>query len=120
MNGTNGHVEAVSLPSARSYQCTDTILIQPPLSRRGDGPALVILIPDDISLASSPKTIDPPPLQKWAEEGYAVAQVTIGGHASEKIAESLRKAIAGLKELKTCSSTEKIGLICMFIDYSIT
>jgi len=70
MNGsTNGHDAAVSLPSAKAFNISSSITIQPPLSRRGEGPGLLLIVPEDLDLGSSSKTLDPPPLQKWAEEG---------------------------------------------------
>jgi carboxymethylenebutenolidase len=30
-------------------------------------------VSDSLDLSRHEKTLDPPPLQKWAEEGYAVA-----------------------------------------------
>jgi carboxymethylenebutenolidase len=50
-----------------------------------------------LDLSASDKTLDPPPLQKWAEESFAVAQVVVSesttdleGHI-DKALENLRK-----------------------------
>ncbi|KAK3290405.1 uncharacterized protein B0H64DRAFT_332079 [Chaetomium fimeti] len=95
-------------PSAPCVQATPEISIQPPLSRRGNGPGLVIIVPRDLDLSRHEKTLDPPPQQKWAEEGYAVAQILDDGRFS--IADQLRLAIAKLEELPECSG-DKIGLV---------
>jgi len=69
MNGhTNGHDATVSLPSAKAFSVSPTITVQPPLSRLGAGPGLILLVPTELDLSPSSKTLDPPPLQKWAEE----------------------------------------------------
>jgi carboxymethylenebutenolidase len=69
---------------------------------------LVIIVPRDLDLSRHEKTLDPPPQQKWAEEGYAVAQILDDGRFS--IADQLRLAIAKLEELPECSG-DKIGLV---------
>lgn len=110
-NGTNGHhEEPVPLPSAKPFQVSESITIQPPLSRRGHGPGLILLVPAGLDLNGHSKTLDPPPLQKWAEEGYAVAQITLaeGGELKARLDEALE----ALKELKECDADEKMGLIC--------
>ena len=115
-NGTNGvnghHEEPVQLPSAKAFDVADGITVQPPLSRRGHGPGLIILVPSDLDLNGHSKTLDPPPLQKWAEEGYAVVQITVesGGDMESK----WDKALPALLMLKECDSDEKMDLICRF------
>lgn len=51
------------------------IMLQTPLSRRGRGPGLVLVLDHYSEIQPSEKHLDPPPLQKWAEEGFAVVQV---------------------------------------------
>lgn len=97
-------------PSAASVQVTPEISIQPPLSRRGNGPGLVLVVPRDLDLSRHEKTLDPPPRQKWAEEGYAVAQVLDDGKSN--IVDQLRVALAKLEELPECSG-DKFGLVGM-------
>ncbi|OLN87824.1 hypothetical protein CCHL11_00536 [Colletotrichum chlorophyti] len=84
--------------------------IQPPLSRRGSGPGLIILVEDGVSLSKHDKILDPPPLQKWAEEGYAIAQLIVasGGNG---IANQISSAIEGLRALESCDEKDKFGLI---------
>jgi carboxymethylenebutenolidase len=49
--------------------------LQPPLSRRGKGPGLILVLDHYALIEWSEGCVDPPPLQKWAEEGFAVVQV---------------------------------------------
>lgn len=53
------------------------LTLQAPLSRRGRGPGLVLVL-DHYALAErSDEHLDPEPLRKWAEEGWAVVQVCV-------------------------------------------
>lgn len=97
-------------PSAPSVQVTPEISLQPPLSRRGNGPGLVLVVPRDLDLSRHEKTLDPPPRQKWAEEGYAVAQILDDGKSN--IADQFRIALAKLEELPECSG-DRHGLVGM-------
>jgi carboxymethylenebutenolidase len=119
MNGhaaeTNGE-SPVSLPSAKAIPINDAITLQPPLTRRGTGPGLLLLVPGSLDLNGHEKTLDPPPLQKWAEEGYAVAQII----SDNDIKSSISKAIEELGNLQECESTSKIGLICRLKTSSVS
>ena len=118
MNGvTNGHEETIPLPSAKPIKVSTSITIQPPLTRRGQGPGLALVVPSGIDLNGSDTTLDPPPLQKWAEEGYAVAQITLAEGQSDKFGSNFEEAIDALSKLKECDSAEKIGLICKMPDF---
>jgi carboxymethylenebutenolidase len=115
MNGvTNENEETVSLPSPKPITISPNVVIQPPLTRRGTGPGLILIVPSGLDLKGHNKTLDPAPLQKWAEEGYAVAQIILAEGEGEKFQTHLKEAINGLAELKSCDSTEKMGLICTF------
>lgn len=113
-NGANGE-EAVALPSTSSYNVSEYTVVQPPLTRRGHGPGLLLVVPSGLDLASSEKTVDPPPLQKWAEEGFAVAQLTIAADGSNQLADRIDEAVKALKELKECDSADKLGVICKIV-----
>jgi len=67
----------VPLPSAATIQISPNVRIQPPLTRRGKGPGLVIFVPNELDLVEGSHSLDPPPLQKWGEEGYAVLEFKI-------------------------------------------
>ena len=69
-----------------------------------------MIVPRDLDLSRHEKTLDPPPRQKWAEEGYAVAQILDDGKSN--IADLLRIALAKLEELPECLA-DKFGLVGM-------
>ena len=116
MNGhTNGHDETIALPSAKPVNISSNVTLHPPLTRRGYGPALILLVPAELDLNGSNKTLDPPPLQKWAEEGFAVAQITLNDGAGDQFSTHLQEATNALSARKECDSVEKIGVICRLI-----
>jgi len=105
--------KASKTPDAKAYEAGDGLMIQPPLIRRGHGPALIVLIPEGVDTAFHEKTLDPPPLQKWAEEGWAVAQITIADDETS-LRHRISDALAALRDIQplgSCDSTEKTGLI---------
>lgn len=57
-------------------QVSPHVTLQRPLSRRGRGPGLILVLDHYASTAKSEKHLDPEPLQKWAEEGFAVVEVS--------------------------------------------
>lgn len=96
--------------SAKPIPLTKNITLQTPLSRRGNGPGLIILLPDNDSQTSAipKKILDPEPLKKWAEEGFAVVQVRVTD--VEAVEDDCNIAIKALQELRECTS-EKLGVI---------
>ncbi|KAJ5503809.1 hypothetical protein N7463_006683 [Penicillium fimorum] len=102
------------LPSAQ-VELNPYVTIQPPLSRCGHGPGLILIRPLCYATCEQQnKTLDPEPLKKWGEESFTVAQITL----DEKSAidrSSLRKLIQeverGLTERLECDTREKVGLI---------
>lgn len=122
----------MSKPNAQPIQISPEITIQPPLTRRGTGPGLILVVPPkwvvdhmnrlfleyiqtkgNEDQCHVQKTLDPEPLKKWAEEGYAVAQVTVSDDraSKEKFAELLGTAMAELEKVKECEGLEKVGLV---------
>ena len=102
----------VPLPSAPSRSLGSNLTVQPPLSRRGHGPGLLIICPDHTPLNRAQNTLDPPPLQKWAEEGYAVVQVGVPIREDQgSLKEALQKGIDALTSLEECDVKDKYGLI---------
>ncbi|KAK5121037.1 hypothetical protein LTR85_005821 [Meristemomyces frigidus] len=99
----------VALPSAQSFAVSETITVQPPLTRRGHGPALLILVPPGLALGGSAETLDPPPLQKWAEEGFTVAQIEVADGAAPTLKGDIQRALAACSELKECDSADSIA-----------
>jgi carboxymethylenebutenolidase len=94
----------VPLPCEPRIQLAPNVLIQPPLSRRGFGPGLVLLLPDIPPAPpigeETPTTeqIDPEPVQKWAEEGYTILAIyaTKGVEGEWGLQEALREGKKGM------------------------
>lgn len=108
--------QSTGLPSAKPILFGSRIVVQPPLTRLGSGPGLFIVRPAGFSeCQQNNQTLDPEPLQKWAEEGFTVAQITLDAQGSS--AEVLRslgsEAKQHLLNLPECTS-EYFGLIGSF------
>ncbi|KAI1453952.1 hypothetical protein F4805DRAFT_340019 [Annulohypoxylon moriforme] len=82
-----------------------------PLSRRGHGPGLLLLVDEELDLCRHNKTLDPPPLLKWAEEGFAVAQLRATASDEDLIRNGLRSALSELSRMPSCDQSERIGII---------
>lgn len=99
----------VRLPDAPIQELGPGIKLQPPLSRRGHGPGVIAVLPSRLSLRPHAKCglktpLDPDPVQKWAEEGFAVVGVQLS--ANSDITETLAVAIAGLE---SCPDVDNKG-----------
>ncbi|OJD10116.1 hypothetical protein AJ78_08740 [Emergomyces pasteurianus Ep9510] len=107
------HEDPVVLPSAPPTQLGPNLTLQPPLSRRGHGPGLLLVLSDNIALDKTKETVDPPPVLKWAEEGYAVVEVRIPASATagSSAPSAVRQGLEALKELAECDVKDKFGLI---------
>ena len=100
-------------PSFPEPQTISThITLQAPLSRRGKGPGLVLVLDHYALTERSEKHLDPPPLQKWAEEGYAVVQLLVPGKVGDGGEFPLKKALEVLKGCDGCEYEKDVGLIC--------
>lgn len=83
--------------------------LQRPLSRCGRGPGLVLLRPASHAPCNDQNTgLDPAPLQKWAEESYAVVQITVEG---ELLSEAVHQAVDELRSLPECDPKDRFGLL---------
>ena len=86
------------------------VTLQPPLSRCGHGPGLILIRPLCFATCQQQnKTLDPEPLKKWAEESFTVAQITFDS-TKVSLQEIINEAEHGLIE-RGCDSMERIGLI---------
>ncbi|KAH8629757.1 NTF2-like protein [Alternaria alternata] len=90
-----------------------SITLQPPLSRRGKGPGLVLVLDHYAAREAKDGCLDPPPLQKWAEEGFAVVQLLVPGKVEDGGEFPLHKALEALKNCKGCEFSSGVGLICL-------
>ncbi|XMA18934.1 hypothetical protein WAI453_011725 [Rhynchosporium graminicola] len=100
-------------PSNKPISLGSTNLLQTPLTRTGHGPGLLLIVPHDYQGPISGdlnKTLDPDPLRKWAEEGFAVAEVRLSARAKTAV-EDLQQAVKALLEMPQCNKKEKVGVI---------
>jgi carboxymethylenebutenolidase len=108
-------LEAINIPSAPPQQLSPHLTLQPPLSRRGAGPGLILVVDHYAPLEVSDKSLDPPPLQKWAEEGFAVVQIKVPGKPEDGGEFNLERAFEALKACEQCVWGDGVGLVCAFI-----
>jgi carboxymethylenebutenolidase len=108
--------QPVPLPNAALIQISSDIVLQPPLSRRGTGPGIIIFLPDSTHLVladqSAAKPLDPDPITKWAEEGFAVVAIT--GTSSNEVpstAQALKEALKALQALEQVDIKQKFAVI---------
>jgi len=107
--------EPVPLPSAELIHLGPGITLQPPLSRRGHGPGMIVVVPDSDKPKiengiSETETLSP--LQKWAEEGFATVEI-IGSAISTGLwsLESIQLALDGLTACPSFDRENGVGLI---------
>ncbi|TVY83719.1 hypothetical protein LSUE1_G003387 [Lachnellula suecica] len=101
--------QPVALPSTEPVQLAKGITLQPPLSRKGHGPGLIIVTPTSTPQPTTPDFL--PPLQKWAEESFVVVEIRNSAFEVENdVEEAFAVAERGLEQ---CASREggKIGLV---------
>lgn len=96
----------------KSQQISPHLILQPPLSRCGKGPGLVLILDHYALIEASEKHLDPPPLQKWAEEGFAVVQVLVPGKVEDGGEFPLGRALEALKGCEKCDYGKGVGVVC--------
>ncbi|PTB42405.1 uncharacterized protein TrAFT101_008499 [Trichoderma asperellum] len=116
---------APPLPSAPAIAIGPSSVLQPPLSRRGAGPGLIAILPSSSSVAPRPATVqkplDPEPLQKWAEEGFAVVAITLPANEMEEltgddatvsdVVNQIREGVEALRAHDKVDTKDRFGLI---------
>lgn len=119
MSATNRESDKpLLLPSAPAIHVAPFVTVQPPLSRAGKGPGLIIIIDQESATKASTNSIDPPPLQKWAEESFVVGQVNLS-KLEKSFEETLSDTLLFIKNHTTFDGDEKFGLICKsYTEYS--
>lgn len=103
-----------SLPSAPLVDLGQNVVLQPPLSRCGRGPGLVIVRPIEYSQCHQRNdSLDPEPIKKLAEESYAVVQITVDHESSDHdyLLAQLNRGMDSLVSQAECSSKDKFGLL---------
>ncbi|OAA74742.1 hypothetical protein LEL_08323 [Akanthomyces lecanii RCEF 1005] len=113
---------APALPSAARVRVSRHTILQPPLSRRGTGPGLILVqhaidvLTDAVKATDSP-SLDPEPVQKWAEEGFAVAAVTLPrGAENGNFTDELIAAATALKAHNSVTSKDGLGFVIYTVD----
>ncbi|KAF9569437.1 NTF2-like protein [Agrocybe pediades] len=100
----------VSLPSAPLITLAPNVVLQPPLSRRGTGPGIIVILPENIELStSSTKPLDPEPVLKWAEEGFAVVGIT--ATPDLLVEQALKQSVDALVALDEVDVKDKVAVI---------
>ncbi|KAG6879506.1 hypothetical protein C0992_002002 [Termitomyces sp. T32_za158] len=105
--------QPVPLPSAPLLVVSETEVVQPPLTRRGTGPGLILVLPHPADLNSrkeGPKPLDPEPIQKWAEEGFAVAAITPSS-SDWSFQNSLKRSIDALLGLNELDVRDRFAVV---------
>lgn len=110
VNMESKHGEPPVLPRTTLRRITPNITLLEPLSRRGYGPGLVILVSesgavDGVSATRIENGI-PGPLMKWAEESYTVVEIT-----QEALFRETDPLKLALTELAACETTEPKNVV---------
>ena len=104
--------QQVSLPSALLINLSSNVTMQPQLTRRGTGPGMIAILPPASALEPSTrsrKPLDPEPVFKLAEEGFAVVGITPHSEGWT-ISECLSRAIDALLQLPELDTKDKFGV----------
>ncbi|KII89325.1 hypothetical protein PLICRDRAFT_160653 [Plicaturopsis crispa FD-325 SS-3] len=105
--------QPVPLPSAPLVQLCTGVTLQPPLSRRGKGPGLICFLPASPS-GPGAHTLDPAPVQKWAEEGFAVVGIDSSVDKRD-VADAITTAIEELQKRDDVDVKDKFGVLGMHV-----
>ncbi|GAB1207178.1 hypothetical protein APSETT445_005890 [Aspergillus pseudonomiae] len=106
---------APALPSAPPVSLGQNIVLQPPLSRCGRGPGLIIIRPSGYAGCQAKNTsLDPEPVQKWAEESYAVVQITLDHEASADesgVSALVKRGIEAFESSDECEKGDRFATL---------
>lgn len=104
------------LPSAKLQVLKPGISLQPPLTRLGSGPGIILLTPENVYDEQVTQRDDAPTaVLKWAEEGYAVAQISEAAIKSSNVGILLKEAVEALQQCDVCQPKDKVGLVCRLV-----
>ncbi|CAK1365070.1 hypothetical protein CB0940_08692 [Cercospora beticola] len=107
-----GSSPPVPVKPQKPEQVTEGVTLLKPLSRRGHGPGMIILAPNDERAAPVEIQDGIPSLRmKWAEEGYCVAEIRPNASSG-----ALKAAVQALESCTECEPKDKMGLICYDTD----
>lgn len=100
------------LPKTILQAVSPGITLLQPLSRRGVGPGIVVLVPETGVSSSSDLRIEdglPSPSMKWAEEGYMVIEITEAALAA--LPDALDRALRALQKADSTVPKGVVGLV---------
>jgi carboxymethylenebutenolidase len=101
------------LPSAKLQVLKPGLSLQPPLTRLGSGPGLILITtPGTYDEQVTQRDDAPTAVLKWAEEGYAVFQISAEAFGSSKIEAVLEESFRAFGQCDACQPKEKVGLVC--------
>ncbi|KAL1681289.1 hypothetical protein EV122DRAFT_205851 [Schizophyllum commune] len=115
--------QEVKLPSAPRVTLSANASIQPPLTRRGTGPGMIMFLPSPDKYQakgdsaaegiSVQKSLDPEPVQKWAEEGFAVVGVVepTAPNAEWDVPKALAEGLTALRTLPELDTQDKFAVL---------
>ena len=99
-----------SLPNAPLVELGNSLTLQPPLSRCGRGPGLIIVRPSSLAdCQNKNNSLDPEPLTKWAEESYSVVQVTVD--IRDDVRDLITTGVNALVSREECETKDKFALL---------
>lgn len=103
------------LPAAKLQVLKPGVSLQPPLTRLGSGPGLILFTTDDIYDEEVTQRDDAPTaVLKWAEEGYTVVQISAAAVGSSKIENLLTEAVKAIERCDACQPKDKAGVVCKY------
>ena len=104
----------VPLPSApRRSVAADAagLFLQPPLSRRGRGPGIIMFLPPTAPPGTARAlTLDPDPVHKWAEEGFTVVGIPARAASADTLRQTVQSAVEALKGASDCTTKDKFAV----------
>lgn len=106
--GSSIDIPLQALPVPKVLELEHGIALLAPLSRRGHGPGLIVLVPDFTRHSIAIDDGVPSPALKWAEESYTVIEIRQSALDREG---SLEKAISALNQHEKCVPKNVIGLV---------
>lgn len=108
-----GDIEApLPLPVTSLKRLAPGVTLSKPLSRKGTGPGLIVLVSETGVLGPSSLRIEngvPSPLMKWCEESYTVIEIL--EEAFYDGADPISIAVTELSKAETCQSNAAVGVI---------
>lgn len=99
------------LPSPELRELGFGISLLQPLSRRGTGPGVVVIVPDSLVSNIAIEQGIPSPLIKWAEEGFMVVEIQEKAMGDEDVVTVLAKAALAISKEERCEPKGMVGLV---------